>query len=89
MWKSVALILTVTQACYVVPMDVDTPARGAILQVVYVTVLTMIIAFKSVSHAINSHVLSGLNPCIIQAIHVLLIHCFCTLHIHILGCHKN
>ena len=41
------------------------------------------------SHAINSHVLIDKNPCINLAIHVLLMHGFCTLHIHILGCPKN
>ena len=40
-------------------------------------------------HAINSHVLTGKNPCINQAIHMLLMHGFCTLHIRILGRHKN
>ena len=40
------------------------------------------------SHAINSHVLTGKNPCINQAIYVLLIHGFCTLHIRILGRYK-
>ena len=29
------------------------------------------------------------NPCINQAIHLLLMHRFCALHIHILGRHKN
>ena len=40
---------------------------------------------KTVSHAINSHVLTCKKPCINQAIHVLLMHGFCTLHICILG----
>ena len=44
---------------------------------------------KAVLHAISSHVLTGKNPCINQAIYVLLMHGFCTLHIHILGRHKN
>ena len=43
----------------------------------------------AVSHAINSHVLTNKNPCINQAIHVLLMYGFCTLHIRILGHHKN
>ena len=37
-------------------------------------------AVNAVSHAINRHVLTGKNPCINQAIHVLLMHGFCTLH---------
>ena len=32
---------------------------------------------KAVSHAINSQVLPSKNPCINQAIHVLLMHGFC------------
>ena len=36
----------------------------------------------------NNHVLTGKNTCINQAIHMLLMHGFCTLHIHILGHHK-
>ena len=51
--------------------------------------LNLIIAYKPVSHAINSHVLTGKNPCINQAIYVLLMHGFCTLHIRILGRHKT
>ena len=37
------------------------------------------------SHAINSHVLTGTNPCINKAIHVLLMHRFAVLRISILG----
>ena len=44
---------------------------------------------KAVSHSINSHVLTGKNPSINQAIHVLLMHGFYTLHMRILGRHKN
>ena len=44
---------------------------------------------KTVSHAINSDVLTGKTPYINQAIHVLLMHGFCTLHIRILGRHKK
>ena len=44
---------------------------------------------KPVSHAIDSHVLPGKNPCINQAIYVLLMHGFSTLHMRILGRHKN
>ena len=46
---------------------------------------------KTVSHGINSHVLTGKNPCINQAIHVLLMHGFCTLliRVRILGHNKN
>ena len=40
------------------------------------------------SHAINSNVLTGKNLCINQAIHVLLMHGFRTLHQHILGRYK-
>ena len=48
-----------------------------------------IIAFKScVERYINSHVLLAI-PCINQAIHVLLMHGFCTLHVRILGLRKN
>ena len=45
-------------------------------------------AYKPVSHAINSHVLTSKTPCINQAIHMLLMHNFCTLHIHILAITK-
>ena len=45
----------------------------------------LIIALKAVSHAINNHVLTGKS----HAIHVLLMHGFCTLNIRILGHHKN
>ena len=48
-----------------------------------------IIAQKAVPHAINNHVLTGKNPCINHAIHVLLMHGFCTLHKRVLGPHKN
>ena len=48
-----------------------------------------IFAKKAGSQAINSHVLTGKNPCISQAIHVLLMHGFCILHISILGRHKK
>ena len=51
--------------------------------------LKYIVAYKAMSHAINSLVLTDKNPCINQAIHVLLMHGFCTLHIRILGRHKN
>ena len=34
---------------------------------------------KTVSHAINSHVLTSTNPCINKAIHVLLMHGFAVL----------
>ena len=40
---------------------------------------------KAVSHAINSHVLTGKNPCINKEIHVLLIHGFAVLRISIPG----
>ena len=43
---------------------------------------------KPVSHAINNRVLTGKNPCINQAIYVLLMHGFSPLHIRILGRHK-
>ena len=49
----------------------------------------IIFSQKAVSQAINSHVLTGKNPCINQAIHMLLMHIFCTLHIRILGHHKH
>ena len=39
--------------------------------------------------AINSHVLTDKTPCINKAIHVLLMHGFSTLDIHILDRHKN
>ena len=51
-------------------------------------VITILLHKKAVSHAINSHVLTGKNPCINQAIHLLSMHGFCTLHIRILGRHK-
>ena len=41
------------------------------------------------SHAINSHVLTGKTPCINQAIHELLMHGFGTLHIRILDRREN
>ena len=41
------------------------------------------------SHAINDHVLTGKKTCNNEAIHVLLMHGFCSLHIRILGRHKN
>ena len=47
-----------------------------------------VIALDAVPHAIISHVLTAKNPCINQAIYVLLMHCFCTLHIRILGRHE-
>ena len=31
-------------------------------------------------HSINSHILTGKNPCINQAIHLLLMQGFCKLH---------
>ena len=43
---------------------------------------------KALSYAIKSHVLISKNPCINQAVHVLLMNGFCTLHIRILGRHK-
>ena len=36
---------------------------------------------KTMSYAINSHVLTGRNPCIDKTIHVLLIHGFVVLRI--------
>ena len=61
------------------------------LDSIYYMTLKFLIALKAVSHAINSHVLTGKSPCINQTIHMLLMHGFCTLHIglHILGRHKN
>ena len=44
---------------------------------------------RPLSHGINSHVLTSKNPCINQAIHVLLMHGFCTFYIHILDRHKE
>ena len=44
------------------------------------TIYQMFLSHKNVSHAINSHVLTGKNPCINTAIHVLLMHGFCTLY---------
>ena len=38
--------------------------------------INSIIAQKAVPHAINIHVLSDKNPCINQAIHMLLMHSF-------------
>ena len=49
----------------------------------------VIVAQKGMSHAINSHVSTGKNPCINQAMHTLLMGGFCTLNICILDCHKN
>ena len=40
------------------------------------------------SHAFNSYVLTGKNPCINQAVHMLLMHSFSTLHFRILGRRK-
>ena len=40
-------------------------------------------------HAINSHVLTGTNPCINKAIHVLLMHGFVVLRISIPGPSQN
>ena len=58
--------------------------------------MNTIIAYKAVvhviylfPHVINSHVIAGTNPCINQTIHMLLIRGFFTLHIRILGRHKN
>ena len=62
---------------------------GLFVYLFVLSFLTYIIALKSMSHAINSHVLTDKNPCINQAIHVLLMHGFCALHIRILGRHKN
>ena len=39
-------------------------------------------------HAIGSHILTDKNPCINQAVLMLLIHDFYTLHIRILGRNK-
>ena len=47
-----------------------------------------IIAEKTVSYAINSHVLTEKNPCINKAIHVLLIHGYETLRVRFQGRHK-
>ena len=47
-----------------------------------------IITIKIVPHAINSHVLTNLNPCINKAIYVLLMHECDTLHIRFRGSHK-
>ena len=47
--------------------------------------LSVITALKAVSHAINSHVLTGTNPCFNKAIHVLLIHGLAVLPISIPG----
>ena len=54
-----------------------------------VVMTVIIIAQKATSHAINSHDLTGENPFINQAIHVLLMHGFCTLHTRILGSNKK
>ena len=45
----------------------------------------LIIASNAMLHAIKNHVLIGKS----HATHVLLMHGFCTLNIHILGHHKN
>ena len=44
-----------------------------------------IIAKQSVLHAFNSHVSTGINPCINRAIYVLLMHGFGTLNTLFLG----
>ena len=44
---------------------------------------------KTVSHAINSHVLTGTSLCIDKAVHVLLIHSFVALRISISGPSQN
>ena len=44
---------------------------------------------KAVLHAINSHVFTGTNPCIIKAIHTQLIHGFAVLRICIPGPSQN
>ena len=51
--------------------------------------LTIIIASKAISQSINRHVLTGTNPCINKAIHVLLMHNFLTLRIRTLGWSQN
>ena len=59
------------------------------LDSIYNMTLKLLFASKAVSHAISSHVLTCKKTCIKRAIYVLLMHGFCTLHIHILGRHKN
>ena len=46
-------------------------------------------SYATVAWRINSHVLTGKNPCINQAIHVLLMRGLCTLHMRILGHQKK
>ena len=47
--------------------------------------LTLFIAYKAVSHVINSRVLTGEKPCINKAIHALLMHGYATFNIVVPG----
>ena len=59
-----------------------------ICQHLCIGILRVILALKDVSHAIYSHALSGTNPCINKAIHMLLIYGFAVLRISILDGYK-